>query len=591
MKMLRCAHAFVAVLALSISPFVSAGDKEKEKQDIDRILSAAREESRVMEHLDHLSNRIGSRLTSSDALTTAGEWAVDRFKSFGIENAHLEKWGEFPVGFNRGPSSGRMVEPEVKLLTFGTNSWTAGTKGVAKGKAILAPKNEDELAKVKDSLPGAWILVPAGTIFRPNGGGAVPSDFRKKLDEAYAEAKIAGYVRPTRGDLILTAGAYRVDWEKLPTIPSINLRKDDYDAVVKKIKDVQAAKEANKDAKDIKDVVLEFDVRNYFKKGPIPLYNVIADIPGTEFPDEYVIVGGHLDSWDGATGTCDNGTGCSTTLEAARLLMKTGIKPRRTIRFMLWSGEEQGLMGSHAYIKAHADLMKNISAVLVHDGGTNYLSGIVATKTMKADFDGVFASVLTLDEKMPFAVREVGGLPRGIGSDHDSFLGAGVPGFFWNQSGKANYNRIHHTQYDTYDDAIPEYQKHSAIIVAVGAYGVAGLDHLLSRESLIAAGGGRGGAGSPRRLLGLQLEELKIIEVIEGGLAIKAGIKANDEIVKVGDKAVTSREEFTTAIQAGDALKKITVKRDGKEIEFSITFPAQPGSPIPPPVPVTPAKP
>ena len=173
-----------------------------------------------------------------------------------------------------------------------------------------------------------------------------------------------------RNELIVTGGAYRIAWDKLPETPVINLVKSQFDEVAGLVKEG-------------KPVVLEFDIRNYFKKGPIPLYNVIADIPGTEFPDEYVIVGGHIDSWDGATGTTDNGTGCATTLEAARLLMKSGIRPRRTIRFMLWSGEEQGLMGSRAYVKDHPELMKKISAVLVHDGGTNYLSGIAATKAMR----------------------------------------------------------------------------------------------------------------------------------------------------------------------------------------------------------------
>ena len=114
-----------------------------------------------------------------------------------------------------------------------------------------------------------------------------------------------------------------------------------------------------------------------------------------------MIVGGHIDSWDGATGATDNGTGVATTLEAARILMKAGVKPRRTIRFMLWSGEEQGLLGSAAYVKAHKDLMPKISAVLVHDGGTNYLSGIGATEAMLSDFEQVFAPVKELDPKLP----------------------------------------------------------------------------------------------------------------------------------------------------------------------------------------------
>ena len=317
-----------------------------------------------------------------------------------------------------------------------------------------------------------------------------------------------------------------------------------------------------------KPVVLEFDIRNYFRKGPIPLFNVIADIPGTEFPDEYVIVGGHIDSWDGATGTCDNGTGCSTTLEAARLLMKSGVKPKRTIRFMLWSGEEQGLLGSRGYVKAHPELMGKISAVLVHDGGTNYLSGLSVTKAMKADLDEALAPLVGLDEAYPFEIREVAGLRRGVGSDHDSFLAVNVPGFFWRQSGKANYNHVHHTQFDTYDEAIPEYQKHSALVAALGALGIADIDHLLSRDSLVAPGGGG------RKITGVILDEMKVQEVSEGGIAEKAGVMAGDEIVSVGGKAISSREEYGEAIQAAGREIPIVVRRDGKDVELKLAFPA-----------------
>ncbi len=450
-------HRFLAFAFLAIIPTAFA----TEKVEIDRIFSAAREDSLAMDHLDYLSNRIGPRLTGSDGLQTACEWARDRFKSFGIENARLEQWGEFPVGFNRGPWSGRMVEPSSKPLTFGTNSWTAGTKGIVRGSAVLAPQNEEQLSQVKDKLAGSWVLAPAAAAPagpRGQGQGQGPNaEFRKKVEAAYAEAKIAGMVRSTRADLILTGGDYRQSWDKLPTIPSINLVKPQFDEIAGLIKDG-------------KPVVLEFDIRNYFKKGPIPLFNVIADIPGTEFPDEYIIVGGHIDSWDGATGTTDNGTGCATTLEAARILMKSGVKPRRTIRFMLWSGEEQGLLGSRAYVKAQPDLMKKISAVLVHDGGTNYLSGIGVTKAQRKDIDEALSPLVGLDESMPFAIREVAGL-RGGGSDHASFLSAGVPGFFWRQSGKANYTTTHHTQHDTFDRAVPEYQKHSSLVAALGRSG------------------------------------------------------------------------------------------------------------------------
>jgi carboxypeptidase Q len=464
-----------------------------ETPEVDRIIAAGKEDSQVMEHLDILCNRIGPRLTSSDNLQNACEWARDRFKSFGLENAHLEEWGEFPVGFNRGPATGRMVEPEDKALKFGTNSWTAGTRGLTKGRAVLAPENDEQLADVKSSLPGAWVLAPRAVRGRGPGGGqagqqptADELEFRKKRDAAYEEAGIAGLVRSTSGDLILTSGSQRITWDKLPKTPTIDLQQKQWNEIAALLKDK-------------KPVVLEFDIRNYFKKGPIKLYNVIADIPGAETPDEYVVVGGHIDSWDGATGATDNGTGCATTLEAARLIMKAGVKPKRTIRFMLWSGEEQGLLGSRAYVAAHKDLMPKISAVLVHDMGTNYLSSIGGTEAMMADLEAVAKPIIALDASMPFKVRKIAGFSGGMGgSDHASFTAGGAPGFFWGQSGKAVYGTTHHTQHDTYDTAIPEYQKHSSVVVALASFGIANLDHLLSREKMIAPpqpGGGFGGRG------------------------------------------------------------------------------------------------
>ena len=552
--MIKLRPRLLALALLAVAPVALA----TEKSEVDRVLSAAREENLAMEHLDYLSNRIGARLTGSDGLQNGCEWARDRFLSFGIENARLEKWGEFPVGFNRGPWTGRMVEPSVKALTFGTNSWTAGTKGIVKGPAVMAPENDEQLTQIKDKLPGAWVLVPAGTP-GPRRGAPV-DEFQKKRDAAYAEAKIAGTVRGGRNELIITGGNHQITWDTLPTVPTINMVKSSFDEVAGLVKEG-------------KPVVLEFDIRNYFKKGPIPLFNVIADIPGTEFPDEYVIVGGHIDSWDGATGTTDNGTGCATTLEAARILMKSGVKPRRTIRFMLWSGEEQGLFGSKEYVKAHPELMAKISAVLVHDGGTNYLSGLGVTKAMKADIDGALAPLVGLEASMPFVIREMPGLRRGGGSDHDSFLAVGVPGFFWRQSGKAVYNQTHHTQHDTFDRAVPEYQKHSSVVAALGALGIANLDHLLSREALMAPAGAGGGGGG-RRTSGLMLEDLKVTELVEGGVAEKAGIKPGDVIVKVNGKVVASREEYMEAMMAAGSEVPVVVKRNGQEVEVKFTFPA-----------------
>ena len=545
-KSLKVAPKFAFVVAMTL-PLLAFGPDSEEVQQ--KIIDLGRDDNKAMEHLDYLSNRLGPRLTASDDLQNACEWAVERFKSFGIENAHLEQWGEFPVGFNRGPWSGRMIEPTAKALTFGTNSWTAGTKGVERGPAVIAPTNAEELAEARESLEGAWVLSPRAQGARPD------REFLESLETAYDETGVLGIIQPGRGDRILTSGNYRIEWDDLPTLPVVDLLQADFDEIAELIG-------------EDKPVTLEFDIRNYFEKGPIPLYNVIADIPGEESPDEFVIVGGHIDSWDGATGTTDNGTGCATTLEAARLLMKAGAKPKRTIRFMLWSGEEQGLLGSRAYVQAHPDLMPKISAVLVHDGGTNYLSGIGVTAAMRGQMEEALSPVVGLNPDLPFAIRDVPGL-RGGGSDHASFLVAGVPGFFWGQAGDASYPHTHHTQYDTYDAAIKDYQEHSSIVVALAALGIADLDGLLDRDEMTAPPGNRGN----RRLLGVQLDELTVQEVVEGSVAEASGVKAGDVLVKLDGKDLGDRDAFVEALQAGEAEKTLVVRRDGKEVQLKLKFP------------------
>jgi carboxypeptidase Q len=281
-----------------------------------------------------------------------------------------------------------------------------------------------------------------------------------------------------------------------------------------------------------------------------------------------VIVGGHIDSWDGATGVTDNGTGVSTTLEAARLLTKAGAKPKRTIRFMLWSGEEQGILGSRAYIKAHPEETAKISAVLVHDGGTNFASGINATEAMVPLLEKALDPLVKLDGDLRFEVRKVPGLPRGIGSDHDAYLAVGVPGFYWLQSGRAKYAFGHHTQNDTLALAIPEYQRHTSIVVAVTALRIADLAELLPRTNLTST------TVRNRRMLGLQLDpEMLVVEVLEDGAAQKAGVKTGDKLVKVNGVSVADTKDLSRTIQSAPKASKIVVQREGKDLELPVTLP------------------
>lgn len=232
-----------------------------------------------------------------------------------------------------------------------------------------------------------------------------------------------------------------------------------------------------------KDVELEFNLDQKWVKQARPQYNVVAEIKGTEKPDEVVIVSGHFDSWDGpgSQGALDNGTGSCTALEAARILCATGVKPKRTIRFILWSGEEQGLFGSRGYVARHMDEMDKISAVLVDDGGTNYQGGYEGIESQKAIMEAAFAPVVDAFPGLSEVFRSRPQMPRGGGSDHASFNAVGVPGFFTIETGRSDYNYVHHTQHDKYEMAIPEYLVQSSTNHAVVAYNLACLDGLLPR--------------------------------------------------------------------------------------------------------------
>lgn len=521
---------------------------------IERIIDEGQNRNQVMKHLDELVNGVGPRLTSSDACTQAQEWAVERLKGWGLD-ARLERWGEFPVGFNRGPWFGRVVKPESRPLTFTTLAWTPGTTGKTEGPAMLVPKSLEELEKRKAGMAGHWILEDFPLDRRARNSTA-RRELRTALDAAYEEVGILGVIRSTGSELVRTSGNYRISWEDRPTLIRINLKGPEFDAI---IQDLGAG-----------EVRLEFDIRNHWRKGPIPLYNVIADIKGTEKPDEYVIIGGHIDSWDGATGTTDNGTGVSSTMEAARILGTLGIKPKRTIRFMLWSGEEQGLLGSRAYIRQHQELVDKISGVFVHDGGTNYVSGISVTEQMLPMIEKVFAPATTLSKDMPFEIRTVAGLRAGGGSDHASFLAFGIPGFFWRQSGRTTYGYGWHTQNDTYDLAVPEYQRHTSTIVALCAYGIANLDAMLPRDNVQSTAEA---IPSARRLgVNLRNNTLVVSAVTSGRVAEKAGIKPGDQLMEIDGVALDNRFVLRSQLQGGDPEKELTILRDGKKVKLKLTF-------------------
>ncbi|MBS0186442.1 MAG: M20/M25/M40 family metallo-hydrolase [Planctomycetes bacterium] len=511
-----------------------------------KILREGALNSKVMDNLKALTVERGPRLTGSSNLKRAQDWASQSFREWGLTNVHLEQWGTVGVGFDRGPSSGtifiaRPMRPEtrpgvntrdaaantaepakdaakeapkeepkvewtkVREVELTALSWSIGTNGTVRGPVIREPKDEAEYAAMKDSLKGSWVLLQAPPALGMRGIRSMMSaryDMRKEARKKVAEGKpvselpiaerlafepIAGYISSSRDERVWTGAVS--GWRDLTIAerdsfdddqPHVQVRLSDYDFLNSRLADGEK-------------VEVEFNLDHKFRAGPVPEYNVVAEIKGSKFPDEYVIISGHLDSWDGpgSQGATDNGTGSAVTLEAARILKAVGARPLRTIRFVLWAGEEQGLLGSKGYVESHKDELAGISAVFVDDGGTGYQGGVqVASPQVEmlaaatAPMNNVFFShfdkkFLNVDVKNTGEVMKSHG-----GSDHHSFNQAGVPGFFWEEGGRADYQFGWHTQNDKINLAIEEYLIQSATNSAVVAYRLGCAPTLLPRAKV-----------------------------------------------------------------------------------------------------------
>jgi len=511
-----------------------------------KLIELSRQQDGARTHVEVLTGHFPRRLTGSPQLDLAQGWLIATLEDWGI-SARREAWGEVEVGFERGGSSGRVVAPEGRALTFATPAWSPGTLGPVEGPALREPATLEELEALREELAGAWVLR------NPEVGRGERGRFNEFLEEAGA----AGSLRPgTRDGRLVTTGSWSVDWEDLPKLVRVTLLHEEFQRLSD---EVQAAADAGGEPPR-----LEFDIGNQFLHGPIPQHNVVADIPGSEWPEEFVIVQAHIDAWDGAQGACDNATGVATTLEAARLIRLAEIEPRRTIRFVFYSGEEQGLYGSRGYVDLHVDELERTSVVFNHDNGTRFLKGAGVTEAMLDDFRDVFAPARLLDPERPFEVREVPGLRPGP-SDHGPFVEAGVPAIAWDQSNEG-YRRLHHTQHDTLAEVIDGDQRHSSLVVAIAAVGFANLDHLVDRSFMREP--------DPRRM-GVYLggdEGRSLQSVVEGSRAEAAGWQAGDVILSIDGEEMEDRRHITRSLQQGGPKKAFVLQRGEETIESVLDY-------------------
>jgi len=475
-------------------PAAPAGAKKDEAKDPvaemdNKLLEQVKSDARQLKaDLTYLTTQVGPRLTGSPQLDKASHWTQEQFQALGLANAHLESW-TIANSWTRAAAWGRVTSPAVHELTLAQVGWSAATNGTVKGTLIgvEADKPED-LEKYKGKLAGKIVMFgrpkemqpPMDPILTPWGQGTIPVNrpkgepnfnsraatrLRNALLKMMAEEKAVAYLGSSEKMFgLLNMGSFSRDY-KPSDVPAALLEREDF---------IQLWRLLDGGA----PVELELNLQGKFSEKPVEVYNTVAEIRGTEKPDEVVILGAHLDSWDLGTGATDNGTGSMAVLAAARALQKVGVKPKRTIRFVLFSGEEQGLNGSRAYVAAHQDELAKVSGMLVHDTGTGKVLtiGLMGNYYVRETMGRVLYPLAEPVGIMEPTLRSEGG------SDHVPFDEAGVPGF-WCVQEVADYDKMHHSQADVLEHVRWDDLTEGAQVLAVFAYNVAELPGMLERKA------------------------------------------------------------------------------------------------------------
>ncbi|HEY2581797.1 MAG TPA: M20/M25/M40 family metallo-hydrolase [Mucilaginibacter sp.] len=468
--------------------------------------------SKVMETAFYLTDVSGPRLSGSPELKNAQDWAVNQLKSWGMVNAQREPWGKFGKGWEVQKNYAAITAPYYHAIIAIPKAWTPGTNGAVKSDVVLIKADTiTDLDKYKGTLAGKIVIFDtkagAERTFKPDAarytdeelaamakpqeagqrrGAFGPNSpfmraraLRTAINTFLKDENVAlvlSQARGTDGTVFTTNGASYADTAKAVS-PELETSGEDYQRILRLVK------------AGIK-VTMEADIKTQFFTDDLNGYDVVGEIPGTDkkLKDQIVMIGGHLDSWHGATGATDNAAGSAVMMEVMRILKAVNFKPRRTIRIALWSSEEQGLFGSRGYVLNHFGDPKTmvlkpeqakVSAYYNLDNGTGKIRGIylqgdsVAAPIFKAwlePFKDLGASTLTI---------------RNTGStDHVSFDAVGIPGFQFIQDALDYGARTHHSNQDTYDKLSEDDLKQAATIVASFVYNTAQREEMIPRKEL-----------------------------------------------------------------------------------------------------------
>ena len=503
--------ALCAALLIS-SPAGHAQSAESVDLDaITRLKAEGFERSQVMDIAWWLTEVHGPRLTNSPQMRAAAEWTAAKAKEWGLANVALEPWGpnsEFGRGWSNERTVLHVVKPTPWPVLAHPRAWTPGTNGPVSADAVLAPlANESDFDKYRGKLQGRIVLLQAPRnvtpLFEPParrhtndtldalheqvvtppqvpgapGGGG--QQFAAKRNAFLVAEGVVAVLEPAagRGDSgsLLVGGGGSRDPKDPPVPAQLAVATEHYNRIARLVDRGQT-------------VTLEADVRNTFHDADLSMFNIVAEIRGTDKADEVVMLGAHFDSWHAGTGAVDNASGSAVMLEAMRILKQSGVRLRRTVRMALWTGEEQGLIGSRMYVRNHfadpADMKPKaghakFAGYFNMDNGTGqyrgvYLQGNEAVAPIFRAWMEPFRNL----GMTHLTIRNTGG------TDHLSFNAVGLPGFQFIQDPVQYSSRTHHSNLDVYDQLIASDLMKNAVITAAFVYHTANRDQLLPRKPM-----------------------------------------------------------------------------------------------------------
>jgi hypothetical protein len=516
----------LALIALLLSTTILLAE-EPDLTMQTRIRQEAFRNSKVMETAQTLFDSVGPRLTGSPNMKKANDWTRKRLEEWGLTNAHVESWGPFGRGWSYQSCSVRLVAPDIAQLESLPRAWAPGTNGPVRGKVVQvkAIATKEDLDKYKGKVTGKIVLLGEPREFKPHekpqygrydekslsdlGSYELPGTPRFTREQAikrremtqatlkfWAEEKPLAVIIPGNGDFgnihVQGAGSAKPN-EQFP-VPSVVISDEQYARIVRL-------------AEKKEDPEVEVDVKTTWYDDDANQYNTVAEIPGTDKKGEVVMIGAHLDSWHGGTGATDNGAGVVATMEAVRILKAIGIAPKRTIRIALWSGEEEGLLGSKAYVTQHfggrpeptdpaerdlpSSLQKTAGPIALKpeqaklaayfnlDNGTGKIRGVYLQEN---------AAVRPIFEKWIEPLHDLGVTTLTMrntgGTDHLSFDAVGLPGFQFIQDDVEYGERTHHTNFDTFERLQKDDLEQAAAVMATFVWEAANRPDMLPRKPL-----------------------------------------------------------------------------------------------------------